>query len=44
MAQKNVTLSLDGDVYAQYREYCKKNAVALSKSVELFMEKKVSKK
>lgn len=44
MVQKNVTLSLDKDIYAQYKQYCKKNAVALSKSVELFMEKKVSEK
>ena len=43
MGQKNVTLSLDDDVYVKYKEYCKKNAVALSRSIEVFMEDKVKK-
>jgi hypothetical protein len=43
MAQKNVTLSLDEDTYEKYREFCKKNAVALSRSIEVFMEEKVKK-
>ena len=38
MVQKNVTLSLDGDTYEKYKEFCKKNAVALSRSIEVFME------
>lgn len=41
MAQKNVTLSLDEAIYSEYKEYCKRNAIALSKSIELFMEKKL---
>lgn len=41
MVQKNVTLSLDEDTYEEYREFCKKNAVALSRSIEVFMEEKV---
>ena len=40
MVQKNVTLSLDEDTYEKYREFCKKNAVALSRSIEVFMEEK----
>ena len=41
MAQKNVTLSLDEEIYEKYQEYCKSNAIALSKSIELFMQKKI---
>ncbi|MEK6848190.1 MAG: hypothetical protein AABX65_00990 [Nanoarchaeota archaeon] len=41
MGQKNVTLSLDDETYEKYREFCKKNAIALSKSIELFMEEKI---
>ena len=43
MGQKNVTLSLDNGIYEKYKEYCKKNAVALSRSIEVFMEDKVKK-
>ena len=42
MGQKNVTLSLDDGIYEKYKEYCKKNAVALSRSIEVFMEDKVN--
>ena len=41
MTQKNVTLSLDEEIYEKYQEYCKRNAIALSKSIELFMQKKI---
>jgi len=41
MAQKNVTLSLDESVYEKYKDFCKKNAVALSKSIEIFMQEKM---
>jgi len=41
MGQINVTLSLDEDVYRKYQKFCKKNAIALSKSVENFMAKKI---
>ena len=43
MAQKNVTLSLDENTYEEYRDFCKKNAVALSRSIEVFMEEKIKK-
>ncbi len=43
MAQKNATLSLDEDVYESYKEFCKKNAIALSRSIEVFMEEKIKK-
>jgi hypothetical protein len=41
MTRKNVTLSLEEGVYEKYQEYCTKNAVALSRSIELYMEKKM---
>ena len=41
MAQKNVTLSLDESVYDKYKDFCKKNAVALSRSIEAFMQEKM---
>jgi hypothetical protein len=43
MAQKNVTLSLDEDIYDNYKEFCKKNAIALSRSIDVFMEEKIEK-
>ncbi|MEK6952534.1 MAG: hypothetical protein AABX29_05965 [Nanoarchaeota archaeon] len=43
MAQKNVTLSLDEKTYEDYKDFCKKNAIALSRSIEVFMEAKTKK-
>jgi hypothetical protein len=43
MAQKNVTLSLDEKTYQEYKDFCKKNAIALSRSIEVFMEDKIKK-
>ena len=44
MAKKNVTLSLDEEIYENYRTFCEKNAIALSRSVEIFMEMELSQK
>lgn len=43
MTQKNVTLSLNKNTYDKYKEFCRKNAVALSRSIEVFMEEKIKK-
>ena len=43
MAQKNVTLSLDENIYDNYKDFCKKNAIALSRSIEVFMQDKIKK-
>ncbi len=43
MSQKNVTLSLEEETYKKYREFCRQNAIALSKSIELFMQEKIKK-
>jgi len=41
MVKKNVTLRLDGKIYEKYQEFCKRNAIALSRSIENYMAKKV---
>jgi hypothetical protein len=38
MSQKNVTLSLDDDTYEAYKDHCKEKGIALSRSIEIFME------
>ena len=43
MTQKNVTLSLNENIYDNYKEFCRKNAIALSRSIEVFMESKSKK-
>lgn len=41
MVQKNVTLSLDEETYEKYKEFCKRNGLALSRTIELFMGKNI---
>ena len=41
MEQKNVTLSIDEKIYNDYKEFCKKRAIALSRSVENFMKEQM---
>jgi len=35
------TFNLDEDVYARFRNYCKKHGVSMSKQVELFMNSQI---
>lgn len=42
MTQKNVTLSLNEKIYDEYKNYCKKKGIALSRSIEIFMEEKIN--
>lgn len=44
MGQKNITLSLDEEIYNEYKRYCRRNAIALSRSVEKFMKEQIEKK
>ncbi len=37
MAKKKVTLSIESKVYDNYKDHCEKNAIMLSKKIELFM-------
>ncbi len=41
MVKKNVTVSLDEEIYEEYKRYCQTNGVALSRSIEIFMENKM---
>ena len=38
MGRKTVALSLDEKIYDDYKEYCEKNAIILSRKVDNFME------
>ncbi|MEM4270608.1 MAG: hypothetical protein QXO70_00775 [Candidatus Pacearchaeota archaeon] len=38
---KNVTLSVDSEIYDKYSEYCKKNGLIISKRFEIFMQKEL---
>ena len=44
MVRKNVTLSIDEEVYEKYKQYCDDNAIALSKSIEIFMKEQIKEK
>lgn len=38
MASKNITLSVDEEIYNKYREFCKKKGWLMSRQFEIFME------
>ncbi len=38
MPKKKVTLSLDSKVYSEFQKYCEKNAIMLSKKIELLIK------
>ena len=42
--KQKVTLSIDSEVYNQFRKYCEENAIMLSKKVELWMKKELEEK
>jgi len=42
--KKIVTLSIDEDVYNEYKKYCEENGFILSKMVEKFMREELKKK
>ncbi len=44
MVRKNVTLSIDEEVYEKYKQYCDDNAIALSKSIEIIMKEQIKEK
>ncbi len=43
MGQKNVTLSFNEKIYADYKEYCRKKGIVLSRNLEIFMEETMRK-
>jgi hypothetical protein len=42
-SKQKVTLSIDADIYDQFRQYCNENAIMLSKKVELWMADAITK-
>jgi hypothetical protein len=42
--KKKVTLSIDSKIYDEFQDYCKENAIMLSKRVEIFMKKHLEEK
>jgi len=40
---KKVTLSIDSSVYDSFKNYCEKNAIMLSKRIELMMREMLEK-
>lgn len=41
MPSKNVTLSVDEDLYGKYREFCKKKGWLISRQFEITMEQQM---
>ncbi|CAD6492446.1 MAG: hypothetical protein EMLJLAPB_00282 [Candidatus Argoarchaeum ethanivorans] len=41
MPSKNVTLSVDEDLYTKYREFCKKKGWLTSRQFEIMMEEQI---
>jgi hypothetical protein len=41
MGKVKATLSFEEDVYRKFQKYCDKNAIMLSKKVELWMKKEM---
>ena len=39
--QKNVTLSFNEKIYDDYKDFCKKRGIVLSRSLEIFMEEQM---
>ena len=38
MAKKKVTLSVDSKLYEEFQKHCEKNAIMLSRKIEIWME------
>lgn len=43
MGRKTVALSLDEDIYENYKKFCEEKSMILSRKVEKFMEKEMEK-
>jgi len=41
MPSKNVTLSVNAELYDRYREFCKKKGLLISRQFEIIMEKQL---
>lgn len=36
--KRKVTISIDDDIYVKFQEYCEKNAIMMSRKIEIWME------
>lgn len=43
MAKKTISLSVEEEVYEQYRKYCEEKGIILSKQFENFMKEELNK-
>ena len=43
MDSKNITLRVDSKLYDNYREFCKKKGLLVSRQVEIMMEEQMKK-
>lgn len=43
MAKKTVSLSVEEEIYEQYRKYCEEKGIILSKQFENFMKEELNK-
>jgi len=41
MPSRNVTLSVDSDLYEKYKEHCKKKGLLISRKFEIMMEEQL---
>jgi hypothetical protein len=41
MGRKTVALSLDEDIYEDYKKFCEENSTIISRKVETFMKKEL---
>jgi len=44
MARKTVSLSVDENIYDEYKKYCDSRGIILSKQFEMFMKKELEKR
>ena len=43
MANKRITLSVDAEIYEEYKKYCDKKGLIISKQIENFMRNELKK-
>lgn len=43
MDSKNITLRVDSKLYDEYRDFCKKKGLLVSRQVEIMMEEQMNK-
>ena len=42
MTTKNVTLSVNSELYTKYKDYCKEKGLMISRQFEIMMEKQMN--